>query len=162
MSIQEGVSVDATWRGKSMPHIDVEDVHEILWELSELGFRLEILSVDSHLRVIENDSALRKHEKHLGHCFPRGHLQKPTSGLAECSWMRRAPYVCSLRRVMSKWRNCPQSIQDERERYTEDMLISLQQDMALFYCKSFYAAFGRAPTLPQRVGSCPRCGCRVS
>ncbi|KAK0478124.1 hypothetical protein IW261DRAFT_1565111 [Armillaria novae-zelandiae] len=72
MSIQEGVSVDATWRGKSMPHIDVEDVHEILWELSELGFRLEILSVDSHLRVIENDSALRKHEKHLGHCFPRG------------------------------------------------------------------------------------------
>ncbi|KAK0474218.1 hypothetical protein IW261DRAFT_1650979 [Armillaria novae-zelandiae] len=163
MSIQEGVSVDATWRGKSMPHIDVEDVHEILWELSELGFRLEILSVDSHLRVIENDSALRKHEKHLGHCFPRGRydrcwiveLAEAHHGLAECSWMRRAPYVCSLCRVMSKWRNCPQSIQDERERYTEDMLISLQQDMALFYCKSFYTAFGQAPTLPRELGHVP-------
>ncbi|KAK0483891.1 hypothetical protein IW261DRAFT_1417651 [Armillaria novae-zelandiae] len=50
MSIQEGVSVDATWRGKSMPHIDVEDMHEILWELSELGFRLEILSVDRSMK----------------------------------------------------------------------------------------------------------------
>ncbi|KAK0215523.1 hypothetical protein IW262DRAFT_1229495, partial [Armillaria fumosa] len=57
-------------------------------------------------------------------------------------------YVCSLHHVMSRWRNCPQSIQDGRNRYTEDMLTSLQQDMALFYCESFYLAFGRAPTLP--------------
>ncbi|KAK0215524.1 hypothetical protein IW262DRAFT_1465183 [Armillaria fumosa] len=69
MSIQE-VSVDATWQGKSMPHVDIEDVHEILWELSELGFRMEILSLDSHLRVIKNNSALRKHKRDLGHCFP--------------------------------------------------------------------------------------------
>ncbi len=72
MSIQEGVSVDATWQGKCMSHLDVEDVHEILWELSELGFRMEMLLMDSHLRVIENNSALRKHERHLGHCFPQG------------------------------------------------------------------------------------------
>ncbi|KAK0484238.1 hypothetical protein EDD18DRAFT_1112036 [Armillaria luteobubalina] len=67
---QEGVLVDVTWWGKSIPHLDVPDMHKILWELSELGFRLEFLSVDSHLRIIENDSALRKHKQHLGHCFP--------------------------------------------------------------------------------------------
>ncbi|KAK0481143.1 hypothetical protein EDD18DRAFT_1363245 [Armillaria luteobubalina] len=157
MSIQEGVSVDATWRGKSMPHLDVPDVHEILWELSELGFRLEFLSVDSHLRIIENDSALRKHKRHLGHCFPQGRydrcwiveLGEAHRGLAESSWMRRAPYVCSLRRVMSTWRNSPQSVRDEKGRYTEEMLTSLQRDMALFYSESFYLAFGQAPTLPR-------------
>ncbi len=53
-----------------MSHLDIEDMHEILWELSELGFRMEMLSMDSHLRVTENNSALRKHERHLGHCFP--------------------------------------------------------------------------------------------
>ncbi len=65
--------------------------------------------------------------------------------------MHWAPYVCSLHRVMSRWRNCPQSIRDEKNRYMEDMLTSLQWDMALFYCESFYLTFGRAPTLPREL-----------
>ncbi|KAK0476983.1 hypothetical protein IW261DRAFT_1594642 [Armillaria novae-zelandiae] len=104
MSIQEGVLVDATWQGKSTPHMNIEDMHEILWELSELGFRLEILSVDSHLRVIENDSALRRHQKHLEYCFLRGpydwcwivELVEAHHSLTESSWMRQAPFYVAF------------------------------------------------------------------
>ncbi|KAK0467481.1 hypothetical protein IW261DRAFT_1613004 [Armillaria novae-zelandiae] len=163
MSIQEGVLVDVTWQGKSTPHMNIEDMHETLWELSELGFRLEILSVDSHLRVIKNDSALRRHQKHLEYCFLRGpydwcwivELVEAHHSLTESSWMHQAPYVSSPCHVMSTWRNCLQSIWDEKDRYMEDILTSLQWDMALFYCESFYVAFSWAPTLPFELGHIP-------
>ncbi|KAK0188586.1 hypothetical protein F5146DRAFT_1002657 [Armillaria mellea] len=50
---QDGASVEPTWQGKSMTELTIDDVHEILWELSELGFRLEFLSLDMHLRLVE-------------------------------------------------------------------------------------------------------------
>ncbi|PBK58135.1 hypothetical protein ARMSODRAFT_1028512 [Armillaria solidipes] len=72
MSIQEEGCTEVIWQGKVMPKLEEEDVHEILWELSELAFRMEFLSLDKHLRVVDTDSAVRKHQRHLGHCFPRG------------------------------------------------------------------------------------------
>ncbi|KAK0189628.1 hypothetical protein F5146DRAFT_1139039 [Armillaria mellea] len=76
MSIQDGASVEPTWQGKSMTELATDDVHEILWELSELGFRLEFLSLDTRLRLIEGDSALKKHKIHVGHCFPWGQYDR--------------------------------------------------------------------------------------
>ncbi|KAK0185397.1 hypothetical protein F5146DRAFT_903641, partial [Armillaria mellea] len=138
------------WHGKSMTELTTDDVHEILWELSELGFRLEFLSLDMHLRLIEGDSALKKHKIHVGHCFPRGQYdqcwiaQLPDThrGLAESSWMCQAPFICLLHRVISTWRGCLESIWVEKNRYTEDMLACLLQQMTLFYCQSFHQAFG--------------------
>ncbi|PBK68380.1 hypothetical protein ARMSODRAFT_976187 [Armillaria solidipes] len=57
MSVQEEGCTEVVWQGKSMPDLKEEDVHEILWELSELAFRMEFLSLDKHLRVVDMDSA---------------------------------------------------------------------------------------------------------
>ncbi|KAK0185098.1 hypothetical protein F5146DRAFT_895390, partial [Armillaria mellea] len=144
------------WQGKLMTELATDDVHEILWELSELDFRPEFLSLNMHLRLIEGDSALKKHKIHVGHCFPQGQYnqcwiaQLPDAhhGLAESSWIRQAPFICLLHHVISTWRGCLESIWVEKNRYTEDMLVCLLQQMTLFYCQSFHQAFGQAPTLP--------------
>ncbi|KAK0430979.1 hypothetical protein EV421DRAFT_1912340 [Armillaria borealis] len=163
MSIQEEGCTEVIWQGKVMPKLEEEDVHEILWELSELAFRMEFLSLDKHLWVVDTDSAVRKHERHLGHCFPRGHydqcwmvgLGDAHHGISESSWLHQAPYICSMHHVMCCWKNCPETIQGERSRYTEEMLRTVQWEMAVFYCEAFYVAFGRAPILPQRLKHIP-------
>ncbi len=132
-------------------------------ELSELAFRMEFLSLDKHLRIVDTDSAVRKHQRHLGHCFPRGRydqcwmvqLGNAHRGISESSWLRRAPYICSMRRVMCCWKSCPEAICDEEGRYTEDMLMKLEREMAKFYCEAFYVTFGRAPILPRRLRHIP-------
>ncbi|KAK0237592.1 hypothetical protein EDD85DRAFT_951781 [Armillaria nabsnona] len=168
MSIQAEGCTEVLWQGKAMPDLKIEDVHEILWELSELAFRMEFLSLDKHLRVIKMDSAVRKHQRHLGHCFPRGHydqcwmiqLGNAHRGISEPSWLHRAPYICSMRHVICCWKNCPDTIRGERSRYTEEMLTMVQQEMAEFYCEAFYIAFGWAPILPRRLRHIPDVECK--
>ncbi|KAK0430197.1 hypothetical protein EV421DRAFT_1913248 [Armillaria borealis] len=163
MSIQEEGCTEVVWQGKSMPDLKEEDVHEILWELSELAFRMEFLSLDKHLRVVDMDSAARKHERHLGHCFPRGHydqcwmvgLGEAHRGISDSSWLRQAPYICSMRHVMCCWKNCLETIRGERSRYTEETLRTVQWEMAVFYYEAFYVAFGRAPILLRRLRHIP-------
>ncbi|SJL14437.1 uncharacterized protein ARMOST_17894 [Armillaria ostoyae] len=163
MSVQQEGCTEVVWQGKSMSDLKEEDVHEILWELSELAFRMEFLSLDKHLRVVDTDSAARKHERHLGHCFPRGRydqcwmvgLGDAHRGISDSSWLRQAPYICSMRRVMCCWKNCLETIRGERSRYTEETLRTVQWEMAVFYCEAFYVAFGRAPILPRRLRHIP-------
>ncbi|KAK0452207.1 uncharacterized protein EV420DRAFT_1482295 [Desarmillaria tabescens] len=163
LSMTEEVTGAANWYGKPTADLAKENMHEILWELAERGFRLEFLSLDKHLREIDRETDVRKHLRHLGHCFPRGQydqcwnvdLSEANHGLGETSWMCRAPYVCSMRRVMSKWKACPESISTERGKYTDEAVRSLEFEMAKFYCDSFYVTFGRAPTLPRWMEHTP-------
>ncbi len=153
MSVQVEGCTEVLWQGKAMPDLKEEDVHKILWELSELAFRMEFLSLDKHLWVVDTDSAVRKHQRHLGHCFPQGRydqcwmvqLGEAHRSLSEPSWLCQAPYICSMRHVMSCWKNCPETILGERSRYTEEMLTTVQREMAEFYGEAFYIVFGQAP-----------------
>ncbi len=163
MSIQEEASTKVFWQGKAMPDLKEEDVHEILWELLELAFKMEFLSLDKHLRIVDMDSTVRKHQRYLSHCFPHGRydqcwmvqLGNAHHGISESSWLHWAPYICSMCRVMCCWKSCLENIRDEEGRYTEDMLMKLEWEMAKFYCGAFYVTFGWAPILPQRLRHIP-------
>ena len=149
----------ARWHGQqladnAMPPSRV--VHEVLWELYELGFRYELLALDRRLSHDHDQQSLSA-------CFPGSSSgltsvapSAASNGLVSHDWRTRLRYVGALVRVMRNW-NVSQYpsifgiVESRPELITEQQALELERAAAGFYTQLFFDHFGRAPIVPHRL-----------
>ncbi|KAF6755058.1 hypothetical protein DFP72DRAFT_848005 [Ephemerocybe angulata] len=122
------------WLDKEIRLNTLEDVerevtqevrNEVVWELHELNFRLELLLLDQALSPEEwkhpaGSEVRMQREQVLRRVFPviEGQhsgffvtaIPNVDGGLASQDWRERAAHVLALRTVVLSWPNCPSSI----------------------------------------------------
>jgi hypothetical protein len=161
------VSPDATlgpvyWREEELPADKLPRpsvLWEILWELYELNFRLELFSLDRRASRDPLDSMMRIQRLRL--CFP-GTSDFPfvkmpyvNAGLVANDWRERLPFILALVNVMSRWEGSQPKVFEYRlrrvEAFSQDRALELELEMARFYTQTFYNYFGRACLIPHCI-----------
>lgn len=155
----ENVQGTLKWRDKAIGHsenIASTVAQEILWEISELNFRVELMALDHYASAV----GLTGRRELLFQCFASSpgniyvvDFDHAGDGLGAASLRQRAPYFVALHRLMQDWKDnrglgpalsvgitdCPDS-----------QLRSFEEHISKFYCQMYYCYFARAPTLPRR------------
>lgn len=136
---------------------------EILWELSELNFRFELLALDQRASTVIDEDYATRQDKVLA-CFPAFSLlvadtKDATRGLAAEAWTDRAPFLIAMARLMKGWVDVPSIVtgvvEKPVEQLLEDEVIAVEHAMAKFYTQSFYNFFARAAIVPRRLAVHP-------
>ena len=154
------------WQGRSylpgnLPPDNI--VRQMLWELYELNFAHEFLSLDR--RACESldlgdEEKLYKRQSLISNCFVSNalsHTSLPNTncGLAAENIRDRLPYLKRMVHIMDAWKgtkpavfglakNSPQIITDQQAKDLEDAVTQ-------YYCQKFYSYFGRAAQVPHRL-----------
>ncbi|KAJ7615140.1 hypothetical protein DFH06DRAFT_1013510 [Mycena polygramma] len=137
----------------TIPLISDKEAQEIIWEIAETSFRIELVALDRRV------TGYNRREQCCG-CFPERMLfdipiELSKRGFADMQVTRRHQYVVRLAKLMLLWPDAPRSLRDaqlELERaWSESEMRKLEDDVAAFYCQSFYDYFGRAPVIPMRI-----------
>ena len=164
-----GMETRLVWRGKEV--VKNEDgslgdqvVREMLWELYELSFRLELQALDKGLSMARGWEAIIEREEMVNKCFAGGDssnfgLTPPVipvsnAGLASDDLEERGPYIVALARLMMGWTvGRPKALDDlaYAPDLSSDDLAMLESAVASFYCQAFYDYCGRAPLTPHRI-----------
>ncbi|KAK0498045.1 hypothetical protein EDD18DRAFT_1104533 [Armillaria luteobubalina] len=149
----EGTSV--SWRGKAYEMLTATDHQEIVWEMSEIAFRLELATLDCMAWEAGPNHDISC-ETAVSSCFTgpisMADIGSANMGLAYPSWYDRAPYLCSLRRLMQTWMGSkPDIIAKDMTSWlwTEAEILELEKVLADYYVDTFFLHFGCPPTLPQ-------------
>jgi len=160
---------DVYWRGKllfskdalrsSNFRLELKVAKEIIWELFNGNFALELLATD---RVVfprdkmEEYGALER-DTNVAACFPDGVLvgmeyPKVDRGLGALHWQDRLEYVEALRSLLSTWGGAQAAQLGKTPALS---ITSLGQQVEQverlaypFYCQTFFDYFGRAPCVP--------------
>ncbi|PPQ76810.1 hypothetical protein CVT24_011653 [Panaeolus cyanescens] len=159
-----------TWRGRqyvpgTLPPVQV--VREILWELYELNFTYELISLDQHACEgldLENETALYEREADfIIPCFTALSYKRPVinlpdknEGLASDTMPERLEFVLAMAKLMSSWRGEKPAIFDLHKRrlqrsISREQASELEKEVARFYCQTLYNYFGRAAQIPHRL-----------
>ena len=146
--------------GKLLP----EDViRQILWELYEVNFIQELLSLDRRACAdldVTDPGQLFERQLKVSACFPPSsfrHVIIPSEnrGLAADDFNKRLPFIISLFLVMKSWKGDKPVIFGASEENVRD--FSLNSAMAFeklvtkYYCQQFFNYFGRAAQIPHRL-----------
>lgn len=167
-------SPNISWNGQILTYgqnFEVPIGREILWELSELNFRFDLISLDRHLYrpSLDPDHASHCHsssEDRLLLCLPKGamsclmlaNLEDAGTGLASTDWQIRRPCTVGLRIVMRSWHGFLEMAEKDRElmrksteilRCIEENYIPFEKSLTAVYVQLFFDSFGRAPCLPR-------------
>jgi hypothetical protein len=154
------------WQGSKYPpgmlpadHI----VREILWELYQLNFAYELLSLDcracSNLDT-SDDSQLMQRQAMVSDCFPvdpflSRSLPDRNCGLAADGIEERLPFILSLVRVMQSWKgDKPPIFNLATLSYQEipgSQATEFEEAAAKYYCQQFFNYFGRAALVTHRL-----------
>lgn len=185
----DGISINLnddnkiSWQGNEITPgkaVAPETSQQILWELSELNFRCELVGLDRRLHDNQLSAnqpatlgphvplpALWTREDLLGRCFigtsmldiELGHANH---GLACPQWTDRRRYLFALRNVMITWSGFQSYASSKNllafleppvlsSDMTENQTHHLEMLVSGFYTQSFFNCFGRAPILPRRL-----------
>ena len=139
-------------------------VRGILWELYQLNFAYELLSLDrracSELDT-SDDLQLLQRQSLVIQCFPvdpflSRSLPDRNCGLAAGSIEERLPFVLSLVRVMQSWKGDKPSVftlaaQSYQEIPASHDPTEFEEAAAKYYCQQFFNYFGRAALVPHRL-----------
>ena len=155
-----------TWQGrKYIPGVLPADniVREILWELYELNFYYELLSLDRracvNLATSDNLQLIHRHAL-ISKCFPVDPFQSTSLlarnyGLAGQDVEERLPFVLALVRVMQSWKGDKPPVFQLAARSFHEISAShateLEDAATKYYCQQFYNYFGRAALVPHRL-----------
>lgn len=163
-------SREVFWKGRAYDVIDggvvdmePQTIREILWELAELNWRYELLTLDKFAAPhmwLGSDAGVARAATILlvftdSPSFVLTNAPFPTrnSSISAPARGDRLKAFTALRRVMSDWQGCPVTIKEAMADYTpssnecpETRVVEAQT--MLFYCQSFYDYFRRAPVLP--------------
>lgn len=138
---------------------------QVAWDLSEVGFHFELSELDRYLIPRRSDDvALVNCEcgELLSCIFPSDHgliIKSPPSspnGLAMSSIGNRALYLESLRTVVCRWLDVPDSLKNcipFTSLVSHMLLVQKEEELTLFYCQTFFVTAGRAPILPRCVSA---------
>ncbi|KAK0476007.1 hypothetical protein EDD18DRAFT_1115672 [Armillaria luteobubalina] len=142
----EGTSV--SWRGKRYEALTTTDHQEIVWEISEVAFHLELAMLDQMAWTAGPNHDI-SHETAISCCFAGPILMADVSsvnmGLAYPNWYNCAPYLCCLQRLMQMWTGSkPDIIAKDRMSWlwTEAEIYELEKALAEHYVDTFFLYFG--------------------
>jgi hypothetical protein len=151
------------WNGRVIDHLnpltDLEK-EEIVWELTELNFRFELLGLDSLLSGKRSSESVVDRQQLVAACFFGcsggsllvADLDTANIGLGHTLWEGRAKYVLAMKRLMRDWSSIPRIIQRVNKCfYTERDILDLESAIAQFYTQAFYNHFHRAAIVPRRL-----------
>jgi hypothetical protein len=132
---------------------------KILWQLTELNFRFELLALDKRARSSTSDVIQRQDLVREGFNLPSllvADAGQANTRLGSADWCERLPCLLTLRRMMIDWDGpkpaailspVPSSINE----YRESDVSQLENAIAQYYTISFFRFFGRAPVIPARL-----------
>ncbi|THU80288.1 hypothetical protein K435DRAFT_874532 [Dendrothele bispora CBS 962.96] len=175
--LSTGVDVDlehplktVSWRGRSFHYaseIPEDVVREIVWELSHLNFRCELVALDKVLvsKSLDNEESLR-HCRRLGNCFPGADMDNILTvdidraddheGFGSAAPVGRKGVLFALRDVMNDWpkfgercRNAKDAL--EKDFYNDTTLEVFEAVVVHGYLQYFFDTFGRAAVTPLRL-----------
>jgi hypothetical protein len=152
-----GIEINDVSRTTAPTSFSNTEAQWMLWRLTELNFRFELLSLDRRIGLagrsnVECQDALRD-------CLQVGSLlmidpEHVRTGLYSEDWHSRLPSLLRLRTLMRGWPGViPPALLDERsvEDYTESDVFLLEDAVACFYTDMFFCYFGRAAIIPARL-----------
>ncbi|KAF8803443.1 hypothetical protein BYT27DRAFT_7260182 [Phlegmacium glaucopus] len=154
------------WQGKRYLPGELPAEHivrEILWELYQLNFAYEFLSLDRRACIdldMQDNSQLIKRQAMISQCFPidpfkRINLLDHNCGLAATNLDERLPFVLALVRVMQSWKGNKPPIfalaTKSHHEISECHATELEQAATKYYCQQFFNHFGRAAQVPHRI-----------
>ena len=117
------------WNNQETETITDAIREEVLWELSELNFRFELLALDSRASTAKGD-----HQALVADCFPGcssgsllvADLATANHGLADVDWEKRSFYLHALKRLMMSWPNAPSILRVERFQWKDKDMDELE------------------------------------
>jgi hypothetical protein len=143
------------------PTVPVDEAQRILWELTELNFRFELLALDKRASSLSSHRDDDERQAMVLKCFDMPSLvvadvQRANFGLQAHDWRERLPFLLALRALMRDWdglKPTPILLPDlaSHDTYTELDVHQLEDGIARFYTQSFYRLFGRATVVPARL-----------
>ncbi|TFK61924.1 hypothetical protein BDN72DRAFT_903683 [Pluteus cervinus] len=158
-------SLNSTWRGVAFDDLTNEHFEEILWELSELNFRFELIALDARASgtLAHSTSIIPGRQAAIEACFPIDRygslftveLNQANRGLGSIEWRERGKYVVALRDLMKGWTGSKPSSFDltaQKNRLKEQEVQHLEADVTAFYATTFFHHFRRAAIVPRRLG----------
>ena len=153
------VQLDMRFRGSPVGlegSISVAVAQEILWEISELNFRVELSALDHYASGLPSDGC----RSLVLQCFPLcpGNLytvdfDRASLGLVALDVRQQAPYFIRLYDLMKDWKNnepIGSVLAKEISMCTDSELGDFEVRLAQYYTQIYYEFFGRACTLPCR------------
>jgi hypothetical protein len=141
-------------------------IREILWELYELNFIRELVSLDRRACAeldLSDTAQLLDRETKIGRCFPIEsfrHVTIPLAnrGLAADKLGARFPFIVALFLVVKSWRgDQPKVFEVSEEKIRnfpsqgETVCSSFEKVVVKYYCQQFFNYFGRAAQIPHRL-----------
>ncbi len=159
--VGEFVWQGCSYRPGDLPPENV--VRQILWELYELNFAQEFLSLDRHactdLDLTDKD-ALYERQSLITKCFASrvlnyAPLPNTNCGLAGETIGDRLPYLWHMVQIMDSWKGTKPAIfglaDHSPQRVTNQQARDLEVAATKYYCQKFYTYFGRAAQTPHRL-----------
>ncbi|KAJ3540622.1 hypothetical protein NMY22_g4217 [Coprinellus aureogranulatus] len=174
------------WYELEIPVTSEEDVRkiltpevmaEILWEIFEVTWRVELLLLDQHKAPeywatgndqdsveevqrkeearAQRELAIRKvfssdPDAQLVDLFPT-EIPNRDFGVAAWQWEERWPALKQLHSLMTKWENCPDLVKNAPLDFTETSVTKLESIVVGYYVRAFADSFGRHPVPPARL-----------
>jgi hypothetical protein len=143
----------------SFPKIPKADAQKLLWELTELNFRFELLALDKRASLSrrgEDDRQAMILKCFTGCSLVVVDLRHANVGLQSRRWHERLPFLLALRALIRDWdglKPTPLSLPDlpSDDMYTENDVQQLEDSISRFYTQTFFSYFGRAATVPMRL-----------
>jgi len=139
-------------------------IRQILWELYELSFIRELLSLDRRACTeldLSDTAQLLDRQIKIMRCFPLDSFQHVTipsrnRGLAADNLGERFPFIIALFLVMKSWKGDQPKIFEALEENVRNFsgqaaLSSFENLVAKYYCQQFFNYFGRAAQIPHRL-----------
>ena len=155
---------DAQFYGQPFTSLNqVRMCQEILWEVYEMGFRLELLELDRRIRPSPSTLYSRQgfeYERlnHISEIFGGGGtirleaLPATNRGLASENPVDRVPALESFRQVLVRWPGVPPRL--VQGRFTRQMphqsIEELERVAVQFYLQQFFVHSSRAAIVPHR------------
>jgi hypothetical protein len=135
-------------------------VRQILWELYELNFTYEFISLDRRacesLDLLDNGKLLER-ESLISKCFvidtfKSAPLPNLNRGLAADNFRERLPYLQQMILVMKSWRGMkPPEFYRADPPPVDQQAEDLEKIVSKYYCQEFYRYFGRAAQVLHRL-----------
>lgn len=154
------------WQGKEYPPgvLPPDNViREILWELYQVNFIHELLSLDRRACAeldLSNTAQLLERQNAIARCFPISsfrHVSIPLEncGLAADNLETRFGFITALILVMKSWKGDKPVIfgspVDNFRNFSVQAVAHTENVVAKHYCQQFFNYFGRAAQVPHRL-----------
>ncbi|KAI0094240.1 hypothetical protein BDY19DRAFT_988104 [Irpex rosettiformis] len=154
------VDLRPTWFGQPVSIVDDVLCRQVAWEISEMGFRLELVKLDLALLgpgKLEPFVAAQRNEWLL-QIFPGSsplHIiayPSTDSGLSSSATLERSKSLEGLRQLMLSWPDCPEQLKASAplDQVSQGTFTSLEPIVKGFYVQSFVRIANRPPILPRQ------------